>query len=90
MDFLSFCKTLRPEDWQKRVNKGWTVKDLVAHMVGWEKEVAIELPKAWAKGEKPWFLLADNYDDFNDFNSQSVAVYRNFSNDELLAEWGKW
>ena len=37
LDFVSYLKILKPEDWHKKVNDKWTVKDVVAHMIGWEK-----------------------------------------------------
>lgn len=87
MDLLAYCRTLKPEDWSKSVNGKWTVKDIVAHLVGWEREVALELPKAWSGKKQPWFMADSNYDDFN---ATSVNYYKNYSPEELLAEWEKW
>lgn len=87
MDFILYCKTLRPEDWNKKVNDKLTVKDVIAHMVGWEKEAVLELPKFWNTKQKPWFLKTHNYDKFN---AKSIAEYKNYSPEKLLAEWKKW
>ena len=84
MDFISYCRGLKPEDWRKKVNEKWTVKDVVAHMVGWEKEVARVLLEAWRTGQKPWFIEAENYDEFN---SKSVEGYTGYSPEDLLLEW---
>ncbi len=87
MDILAFCRTLKTEDWGKKVNKNWSVKDVIAHLVGWEKEVALTLAKAWETKTKPWFFKTDNYDEFN---AKSVAFYREYNPDLLIKEWENW
>ena len=37
-DFITYLRALRPEGWQLKVTDKWTVKDVVAHMVGWERQ----------------------------------------------------
>ena len=86
MDFISYCRTLSPDDWSKKVTKSWTVKDVVAHMVGWEKEAAKAFKPAWVKGIRPWFL---DTSDFAEFNAESVKKYRHYSPVQLLEEWVK-
>ncbi|TAK96979.1 hypothetical protein EPO05_00430 [Patescibacteria group bacterium] len=87
MNLLTYCKQLRPDDWTRMVNNHWTIKDCVAHMVGWEKECVKELKITWATQCDPWFMRTNNWDDFN---RESVTFYQNFTPEQLLAEWEKW
>jgi len=86
-DFFRFLKNLKPEDWNKKINDKWTIKDAVAHLVAWERECAICLPMAWEKKENPWFIKTDNYDEFN---KRAIQTYKNYLPEELLSEWEKW
>ena len=85
--YLLYCESLTPEDWKKPVGDTWTVKDVIAHVVGWEKEAYHELLKTWKSKKKTWFLKTDDY---GDFNKRSVEEYKNFSPKQLLQEWKKW
>ncbi|MCX6741028.1 MAG: hypothetical protein NTY61_01375 [Candidatus Parcubacteria bacterium] len=92
MDIILFCKNLKPEDWEKHMATEWPikmvkVKDVVAHLVGWSKEVAQELPKIWGNKKEPWFMLTDNY---GDFNHKTYQEYKNFTPEEILSELRKW
>ncbi len=87
MDTISFFKNLKPEDWEKPVTELWKVKDVLAHLVGWEREIAQELPKAWENSEDPWFMDTDN---FNNFNAEIYEEYKDFSPAQLLAELKEW
>lgn len=84
--WLLFDK-LTPEEWQIKVDDKWTVKDVVAHLIGWSKVVAESLPEAWSTGEQPWFMESEKYDEFN---KQNIENYRDFTPEELNQEWGKW
>ena len=86
MDFISYLKTLQPEDWNKQVTDKWTVKDVVAHMVGWEKGDSDAIQKAWETKEKPWWLDTSDYDEFN---RQNVKLYKDYTPEELIKEWEK-
>lgn len=87
MDIVSFCGKLNPEDWSKPATKKWRVKDVVSHLVGWEREVAQEFKRTWGSKNEPWFMKVENYDDFNEkiFNE-----FKDCSPTELLAELKKW
>lgn len=87
MDTISFFKNLKSDDWDKPVTRLWKVKDVLSHLVGWEREVAEKLPIAWENGEDPWFMDTDNYDDFN---AQIYEEYKDFSPSQLLAELKEW
>jgi len=88
MDFIEYCKNLKSEDWRVQVTDKWTVKDVVAHMVGWEK-VGVEALEKYLKigGNKPWFMESGDYDNFN---TEQVEFYKNHSPKELLKEWQDW
>jgi hypothetical protein len=87
LDFISYYKTLRPEDWNIQVTKMWTVKDVVAHMVGWEKIDPQVIRETWRTRERPWFY---NTNDSNEFNRKNVESYRGYSPRRLIAEWEQW
>lgn len=87
MDFISYLKTLKPEDWNTMVTSKWTVKDVVAHMVGWEKGDPDAIQKAWTTKQPPWWMGFDNYDEFN---QKAVEEYKHFSPAQLIQEWEKW
>lgn len=85
--FILLLKSLKPEDWEKKVNKDWTVKDVVAHMVGWEKEDVRIIGEVWKTKKRPWFYETENYDEFN---KKYVDFYRDFTPEELISEWEKY
>lgn len=87
LDFVSFLKTLKPKDWNIMVTDSWTVKDVVAHMVGWEKGDPEAIRKAWKTKKPPWWMEMDDYDDFN---KKNVDFYKDFSPEELIGELEKW
>ena len=87
MTFLEYCQNLKPEDWGVRINDSWTVKDLVAHMVGWEKGF-IEIIEALVNHrDRPWFMSEDQW---SRYNEKSVREYKEHGPSELLLEWEKW
>lgn len=86
-DFFSYLKTLEPEDWHRMATDAWTVKDVVAHMVSWEKEAAAVIQSAWDRKEPPWFMKTDDYDEFN---RKSVLSYKNYTPAQLVEEWERW
>ncbi len=86
-DFLTYLKALPSDAWQDNVNEVWTVKDVVAHLVGWERECANVLQKVWDSKKEPWFLVTDEYDDFN---ARNVEEYKDCTPEQLLVEWEKW
>lgn len=50
-DLAAFLETLRPQEWHApSLCKGWTVKDVVAHMVSYEDLTLFGLMKRFAKG----------------------------------------
>jgi len=86
-ELISYLKTLSQNDWNKKITDEWTVKDMIAHLVGWEKGDPGLIKSTWQTKEKPWFMKTKEYDAFN---RQSVEYYKNFTPAELIAEWKKW
>jgi uncharacterized protein (TIGR03083 family) len=73
-DLADFLSTLRSEEWEApSLCEGWTVKDVVAHMISYEELNAIGLIKRFAKGR---IVRA---------NEVGVAEFAKMSADELLA-----
>lgn len=82
-EFIAYLRRLRPEEWDVKVTDKWTVKDVVAHMVGWEKDDPAAIRNAWETKQLPWFYATDAYDEFN---KRSVEFYRDYAPHELLEE----
>src|SRR3989338_18444 len=59
MDFIGYLKKLDSEDWNKQVTERWTVKDVTAHMVGWERKDVEEIRRIWEKKSPPEELIAE-------------------------------
>ncbi|HUY69876.1 MAG TPA: maleylpyruvate isomerase N-terminal domain-containing protein [Candidatus Tyrphobacter sp.] len=88
LNFISYLKTLRPDDWDVKVTSKWTVKDVVAHMVGWEKRSAEVIKITWETKRLPrWMTSSEEYDDFN---RKNIEYYRNRTPADLISEWESW
>jgi hypothetical protein len=87
-DFLNYCQTLAPADWQKMVTSKWTVKDVVAHLLGWEREDPEIIQQAWATKTPPWFESTNERDDA--FNQRAIDEFHDVPPDQLLAELARW
>jgi len=79
--FIDTCTQLDPAlREQKTLDGQWSPKDVVAHMIGWEREAT----------ERFWHFLAgptENLTYNNDaFNSQSVASRQHLTWDQALSE----
>ncbi|MUL65135.1 DinB family protein [Mycobacterium sp. CBMA 234] len=73
-DLAEFLATLTPEDWRtESLCAGWTVKDVVAHVISYDTLGIAGLLKRFAKGR---VVRA---------NEVGVAEYTTMSTDELLA-----
>lgn len=82
-----YLGNLREEQWNIKVDSNWTVKDILAHLVGWENECTKQIPIIWQTKEKPWFVKTNDY---AAFNKKSIEEYKNFSPRQLLDEWYEW
>src|SRR3989344_447983 len=87
MDIIKFFRSLNLEDWTQKVTDKWTVKDVLSHLVGWDREVVIELRKTFENGTEPWFMKTDDY---TEFNEKIYSEFRDILPEELLSELEKW
>ena len=65
----------------------WSVKDIVAHMLGWEREMTEALRRI-ARGEKPTPEGVD-YSNSDEWNAKFAARMRGQLPTTVLAEWGQ-
>lgn len=73
-DLAAFLETLDPQDWgSPSLCRGWTVKDVVAHVVSYEELTAFGLVKRFVKGG----VIRANEVGVKEFNAKSP--------DELIA-----
>lgn len=86
-EFLKLLDNLKESEWDTKVDDNWTIKDIIAHLVGWENECVKELEKTWETKKKPWFLTTNSFDGFNE---KSVDKYKNYPPKKLLREWKHW
>lgn len=87
MNIVKFFKSLNQGDWFKKVTDKWTVKDVLAHLVGWNREVVVELRNTFEKGTEPWFMEVDDY---TEFNEKIYNEFKDKSPEKLLSEFEKW
>jgi len=65
----------------------WSVQDIVAHVLGWEREMAQAL-RRMARGEKPAPEGVD-YSDSDAWNARFSLVMKQQLPTTVLAEWGQ-
>lgn len=82
---INFFTNLKDSDWDILVTSKWRVKDVLAHLVGWEQECVKELPKAF-KGNCPWFMTTENFDNFN---NEIYQAFVNYPKNKLIDEFIK-
>ncbi len=87
MEEIEFFNNLKEKDFYISVSKKWKVKDVLSHLVGWEREVLFEILNVFEKGNNPWFLLTDDY---NKFNDKIYEEFKNYSPKKLIKELDKW
>jgi hypothetical protein len=80
-ELIKFLTNLSRDKWAAKVNDHWTIKDVVAHLIGWDEEAAKVIPEALVSDKDPWFLNIGNYDEFN---KKSVLKYEKLTPNELL------
>jgi len=86
-EFYDLLEELDDNQWDRKLNSKWTIKDCVAHLVGWEREAVKRLREEWETGEKPWFLIDE---DFDEFNKKSVEEFKGYNSKDLIKEWKYW
>lgn len=82
VDRLLRCvSTLSPEEQESALYGNWTVKDLLAHVAAWDRELVRGLDQLLA-GRRPAF---PGYNEAA-FNAQAIEASRLLSFDDVLAE----
>jgi uncharacterized protein (TIGR03083 family) len=70
-ELIDFCRTLRPDEWNTpSLCYGWSVRDVLAHVIGVQKNVSFMLTSGTPKRA----------------NQRMVDVRKNMSTDELVRE----
>ncbi len=64
---------------------GWSVKDIIAHVLGWEREMIVMLERM-GRGEKPLPEGVD-YSDPDDWNNRFAVEMRPMNGNTVLAIW---
>ena len=85
--FIAYLKTLKPEDWNKKVTALWTVKDVIAHMIGWERTDVDTIKNSWENKTPPWWKSKIEDDAFN---ATWVRYYKDYTPEQLIVEWEMW
>lgn len=66
---------------------GWSVKDIIAHVLGWERELGGALQRI-ARGERPTPEGVD-YSDADAWNAKFALVMKQQLPTTVIAEWGQ-
>lgn len=86
MNFIAYLKTLNPEDWNVKATDKWTVKDVVAHIIGWIELDIASLERTDEADTLPWRQKGF---DVNDYNAKSVKKYTDNTPNELIVTFVK-
>ena len=78
------CIEALPEDLFLEPMNGWSVRDVVAHLIGWNR-YTIEGCRDILRGVRPFYLDDDCYD-FCNVNAASVQKYASPCRHELLSK----
>jgi hypothetical protein len=69
---------------QPGVTDDWSVKDIIAHVTGWEEEALTHLPHIQAGGQSPRYSVT--YGGIDAFNAQMTELKRELSLAEVLRQ----
>ena len=75
--------TLNSVDVEKEVYPGWTVKEVLAHLAGWDEATTASL-SSFIQGGKPGLVAVNGVDNYN---ADSVAKRKNLSLDATFEDW---
>ncbi len=70
-------------DAKKEIYPGWTIKDLLAHITGWD-DATIESLRAHVAGRPPVISAPNGIDEYND---RTVTSRSDLNYDHILNEW---
>lgn len=84
--FVHFVENLRiigAEHWNKPISEGkWTLKDIIAHILLWDKYFYDEGIKKINSGES----VTVKHLNFDDFNANAVEYAKKFTKEELIEQ----
>ncbi len=82
-DFLESIKGLNQETWNSSIEQGkWTIKDIICHIMLWDKYFYEEAINKIVGGEK----LTLKHLNYDGFNSKAITYARTITTDELIEE----
>lgn len=81
--FERAIETLDHVDGKIEIYPSWTVKEIIAHLIGWDKAATDSLT-SFIQGGVPDVVSINGVDAYND---ESVAQYSGLSLAELVQEW---
>lgn len=82
-DLVECVESLSEESFLERIN-GWSARDIVAHLVGWNRAV-IEGSRSIMRGDLPSYDI-DSGENYSKVNDALVREYSSTNRSELLAE----
>jgi len=86
MNFVEYCKIFKSEDWKVMVTDKWNVRDVVTHMLVWEKQGVKYLKNFIARSEseplKDWDKVK-----YDSYNEESLKSYKDHTPKQLIEEW---
>jgi len=80
---LNIEKLLPEIDRNKEIYPGWTIRELLAHLTGWD-DVTIESLQAHTAGRSPSVSAIHSFDKYN---AQSVSSRKDLDYEHVLEEW---
>lgn len=81
--FECMVETLEQADEDVEIYAGWTVKELVAHLIGWDTATANSL-SSFIQGGVPDVVSINGVDAYN---AETLAQYAGLSLGQLVEEW---
>jgi hypothetical protein len=82
-DFVGVVDSLTPADFLRSLGD-WTPRDIVAHLIGWNRNILIGCQQIQA-GISP-FYHGDGLNDYRTINAESIVRYDSTDRDALLRE----
>lgn len=67
---------------------GWAVRDILAHLIEWNREYLAETDRILAD-KATWHKVCESKEQEDEFNRKAVEKWRTKSLKEVLAEWEK-
>lgn len=82
-EFVRLVRSMTPEQLLRR-GTGWAPRDVVAHLIGWNRNIRVGCDEIRA-GRTP-FYHSDAPNDYRNFNAEFMAKYNSTDREALLRE----